>query len=68
VEKAARTHDYSIILQDTDENYDQEVEAIKVILAERVDGLLITPVQTKRKTIEELKKTKVPFVLLGRYF
>ena len=68
VERAARQHDYSIILQDTDEDYEREKEAIQVMLAERVDGLLITPVQTKTETIEELKEAGLPFVLLGRYF
>ena len=68
VEETAREHGYSIILQDTDEDYEREEEAIQVMLAEQVDGLLITPVQTKRKTIERLKKAGLPFVLLGRYF
>jgi len=68
VERAARQHDYSIILQDTDEDYEREREAIQVMLAERVDGLLITPVQTGTETIEELKEAGLPFVLLGRHF
>jgi len=68
VEKAARARDYSIILQDTDEDYEREKEAIQVMLAERVDGLLITPVQTRTETIEELKECGLPFVLLGRHF
>lgn len=38
------------------------------MLAEQVDGLLITPVQTGKKTIEELKKSGLPFALLGRHF
>lgn len=68
VERAARDHDYSIILQDTDEDYEQEEEAIQVMLAEQVDGLLITPVQTRKQTIEKLAKVDFPFVLLSRYF
>ena len=68
VEKAAREQDYSIILQDTDEDYEHEKEAIQVMLAERVDGLLITPVQTGTETIEKLKESGLPFVLLGRHF
>jgi len=68
VEEAARKSNYSIILQDTDEDYEREEEAIQVMLAERVDGLLITPVQTGTETIERLKESGLPFVLLGRYF
>jgi len=68
VERTAREFDLNIILQDTNENYACEKEAIQVMLAERVDGLLITPVQTKTETIEKLKESGLPFVLLGRYF
>ncbi|MCD5408911.1 LacI family transcriptional regulator [Candidatus Bipolaricaulota bacterium] len=68
VREAAYRHGYSIILQDTDEDYAREGEAIEVMLAERVDGLLITPVQTGTETIEKLKESGLPFVLLGRHF
>jgi LacI family transcriptional regulator len=67
-EEAAREHGYSIILQDTGEDYEREEEAIQVMLAEQVDGLLITPVQKRKGTIEELKRVGLPFVLLGRHF
>jgi len=33
-----------------------------------VDGLLIAPVQTKDQDIVELKRRKIPFVLIGRHF
>lgn len=68
VEEAARESDYSVILQDTDEDYEKEKETIQVMFAKQVDGLLITPVQTGKETIEELKESGLPFVLLGRYF
>ena len=68
VERTARKHSYSIILQDTDEDYEREKEAIEVMFSERVDGLLITPVQTGTETIEKLKESGLPFVLLGRHF
>jgi len=68
VKEAAHRHGYSIVLQDTDEDYAKEEEAIQVMLAEQVDGLLITPVQTGIDTILCLKEAEVPFVLLGRRF
>lgn len=68
IEKAAREEGYSIIVQDTDENYQNEQEAVEIALAEQVDGLLITPVQTNRKTIENLQQSGIPFVLVGRHF
>lgn len=68
IARAARELDYSIILQDSDENYAGEEEAIQVLLAEQVDGILITPVQSQQETIERLAKAHFPFVLVGRYF
>ncbi len=38
------------------------------MLAEQIDGLLITTVQKDKKTIRDLQQTDLPFVLLGRYF
>ncbi len=68
IARAARDLDYSIILQDSDEDYAGEEEAIKVLLAEQVDGILITPVQSQRRTIERLAEVRFPFVLVGRFF
>ena len=68
VEKSAREEGYSIIVQDTDEKYENEQSAIQTTLAEQVDGLLITPVQTNQQTIIDLKQSGLPFVLLGRHF
>jgi LacI family transcriptional regulator len=68
IAKAARELDYSIILQDSDEKYAGEQEAIHVLLAEQVDGILITPVQSDKETIASLSQARFPFVLVGRYF
>ncbi len=68
IARAARNLDYSIILQDSDEDYAGEEEAIQVLLAEQVDGILITPVQSHKQMIENLTKAHFPFVLVGRYF
>ena len=68
IENTARQMGYSIILCDTGEEYEQEKLALQMMLEKRVDGLLITPSQTEYKDILELKRKKVPFVLLGRHF
>lgn len=68
VVKTTQTYDYSIVLQSTDEDYDREEEAIQVLLAEQVDGVLIAPTQKGIETIEELSESGVPFVLMSRYF
>lgn len=68
IEQAAREEGYSIIVQDSDENYENEKSAVQTTMSEQVDGLLITPVQTNQGTIVDLKQSELPFVLLGRYF
>ncbi len=68
IEKAARGQRYSVIVQDTDEEYENEKSAVRTMLAEQIDGLLITPVQTDKQTIIDLKESGLPFVLLGRHF
>ena len=68
IEQAARSKGYSIILKDTNEDHQQEKEAIKVMLSEQVDGILITPVQTDQESIRHLQEAPIPFVLVSRYF
>lgn len=66
--KAAKELGYSIILQDTGENYENEEEAIQIMISEQVDGLLITPVQTENRSIHMLQESGIPFVLVARHF
>ena len=68
IENTARQMGYSIILCDTGGEYEQEKLALQMMLEKRVDGLLIIPCQTEYGDILELKRKKVPFVLLGRHF
>lgn len=68
IEKTARKEGYHLILCDTDEDYETEKEALQTLLERRVDGLLVTPAQTKYEDIVELKKRGIPLVLLGRHF
>ena len=68
VEEAARQNGYSIILEDTSESPEQEARAIEVMLSQRVDGLLLTPVQSQVEVVKEVLKSKIPLVLMGRYF
>jgi len=38
------------------------------MISEQVDGLLITPVQTEKRSIHMLQESGIPFVLVARYF
>jgi len=66
--KAAKVLGYSIILQDTSENYENEEEAILIMQSEQVDGVLITPVQTDKRSILMLQESGIPLVLVARHF
>lgn len=68
LEEAATEKDYSIILQDTDEKYENEEEAVETMIKERVDGIVLSPVQTESGTIEKLQENNIPFVLVARRF
>ena len=68
MEEAAREKNYHIILANTQRDYKKEEEAINLLLAKRVDGLLITPVQDRDDDIKKLIEENIPFVILGRDF
>jgi len=68
MEEAAREKNYHIILANTQRDYRKEEEAINLLLAKRVDGLLITPVQDRNDDIKKLIEANIPFVIVGRDF
>ena len=68
MEVAAREKNYHIILANTQRDYRKEEEAINLLLAKRVDGLLITPVQDRDDDIKNLIDANIPFVVVGRDF
>ncbi len=59
---------YSVVLQGTDEDYSKEREAVRLALAEQVEGVLLAPTQRGTETVDELKASGIPFVLMSRYF
>lgn len=69
IEDFARSKGYNIILCNTDEKYEREEEAVRLLREKQVDGLLITlaPAQKERADILELKRAGTPFVLLNRH-
>ena len=68
MEEAAREKNYHIILANTQRDYQKEEEAINLLLAKRVDGLLIAPVQDRDDDIKNLIDANIPFVVVGRDF
>jgi LacI family transcriptional regulator len=68
MEEAVRGKNYHIILTNTQRDYNKEEEAINLLLAKRVDGLLIDPVQDRDNDINSLVEANIPFVVVGRDF
>jgi len=61
-------HGFDLILSNTDESYDRERHSIAALIDSGVDGLLLTPAQSKRDDITSLIRNGLPFVLVGRHF
>ena len=64
VEGAAHTRGYHLILCNTDDSFEREASYLRVLREWRVDGILIASSSTADSTIAELRREKVPFVLL----
>src|SRR5271163_4492967 len=69
-EDAAQKHGYNILLCDSDDRLEREEECLEVLLAKRVDGILLTKApQAFRPSLRQLiDDAKVPFVLLMRTY
>ncbi|WP_448375042.1 LacI family DNA-binding transcriptional regulator [Fervidobacterium sp.] len=65
IELEARSYGYTIILMNTDRNYENEEKAINTLIQRRVEGLIITAVQSRTDDIVELVKNKIPNVIIG---
>ncbi|MDR3628136.1 MAG: LacI family DNA-binding transcriptional regulator, partial [Ignavibacteriaceae bacterium] len=66
VEDFASSHNYNLLLCNTDEEPAKELKYIKLLHSQRVDGILIVP--HSQKSIEYLQKTGIPFISVDRIF
>jgi LacI family transcriptional regulator len=66
-EAAARVAGYTVILGNTDEQFDEEDAYLRVVCELRVDGVLLTPSgQRSRESLELLSRQGIPVVLIDR--
>lgn len=68
IETKAFSQGYSTLIMNTDEDEAVEKEAIRTAVGKRIDGLILCPTQLSTANIDLLKKTHVPYVLIGRRF
>jgi LacI family transcriptional regulator len=66
-EAAARQAGYTVILGNTDEDFDEELAYVRAICSLRVDGALVAPCGARsRDSLELLARQGVPVVLIDR--
>lgn len=64
VEDVAQEHGYTLMLANTDESPAKERDYLRVLMSQRVDGVLISPCGDGDLSL--LQRRKIPFVLLDR--
>ncbi len=66
VEDHARTFGYTLLLCNTDENPEHELNHVRLLHSQRVDGIMIAA--HSPASITYLRKSKMPFILVDRLF
>jgi len=67
ISNESRKRGYSVILCNSHDSADRELELIRLLQEKRVDGMLIYPNQEDNRYIEELKNCPIPFIFLNRH-
>ncbi|HZG56938.1 LacI family DNA-binding transcriptional regulator [Paenibacillus sp.] len=67
IETAARKHEYTTFILNTYEDREAERQAIQSALSKNVDGIIICPAQGEGASMDVLRRTGTPFVLIGRH-
>lgn len=68
VEMEAKKRDYFIILCESQENTNIEIDSTRLLQGRSVDGLIISPVGQIGEHLSELQAKGTPVVLVDRYF
>lgn len=68
LEERFHKHSYSIIIINTNESDELEMNGVETAIGQNVDGVIICPTQRSTRPLELLEQNGIPFVLMGRYF
>ena len=52
----------------TNENVEDELNAVRLSIAQNVDGVILCPTQANTECVRLLERSRIPFVLIGRRF
>jgi len=66
VEQSLHRHGYSLMLCNSGEDPDREVEYLRLLPQKGIDGLIVVPLARSKKVLEELLPPDLPLVLLDR--
>lgn len=67
VEQTAASYEMSVLLYDTAENSDREEQAVRLLAARKVDGVVICASRLSRRSIATLAGDRLPIVLINRW-
>ncbi len=68
IEREASKKGYKIVFCSSDENIEKSARQLEMLMKSHVDGFIISPPPGSSAQIEALAKTKIPYVLVDRYF
>jgi LacI family transcriptional regulator len=68
VEIESRKNGYSLILCDSLDDIDTEMELIQLLAGRKVDGIIIAPVGMSSTHIKEIQQSGIPIIVIDRYF
>ena len=61
------SRDFGLLIVNSDENLDKEVRAVNLLLEKQVDGLIVSPCDTRNaRHLRDLQAAALPLVLLDR--
>lgn len=66
VEDTAQSRGYSVFLYNTDENLAKQQRYLDVVVAQRVDGVIIAPIDLDAQHLVRLRRRNVPTVVVDR--
>ncbi len=66
VEDAAQSHNYSVLLCNTDESPTKQLRYLDVVASQRVDGVIIAPCDSDVRNLDSLRTRAIPAVVIDR--
>jgi LacI family transcriptional regulator len=68
IELEARKNGFSLILCDSLDDIDTEMELLQLLAGRKVDGIIIAPVGLGKSHIVDIQQAGIPIVVVDRYF